>query len=149
MSYSRLSKTARSSWRSTRPIPCATPLAHIAISKAARLPDRQCSSFRSIHPHPPAQSAGWVWMPSSSIHRVKELGVALRFLELVDQEFEPVDGSHRGQHPAQHPHLGQDAAVDQQLLFARAGFGDVDRREGALVGDLAVEHDFRIAGALE
>jgi hypothetical protein len=27
--------------------------------------------------------------------------------------------------------------------------GDVDRREGALVGDLAVEDDFRIAGALE
>ena len=27
--------------------------------------------------------------------------------------------------------------------------GDVDRREGALVGQLAVEDDFRIAGALE
>src|SRR6266853_3413071 len=58
MNCSRLSKTARSNWPSTRPIRCVTPLAHIAISKAARLPDRQCSSFRSVHPHPPAQSAG-------------------------------------------------------------------------------------------
>src|ERR1051326_7414169 len=31
----------------------------------------------------------------SGVHRVEELGVALRFLELVDQEFEPVIGAHR------------------------------------------------------
>src|SRR5260370_5210472 len=34
------------------------------------------------------------------IHRVEEFGVALPFLELVDQEFEAVDGAHRGQHAA-------------------------------------------------
>src|SRR5271167_1483605 len=85
----------------------------------------------------------------SSIHRVEEFGVALRFLELVDQELEAVDGAHRGQNAAQYPHLRQDTAIDEQFLLASAGFGDVDRREGALVGDLAVENDLRIAGALE
>src|SRR5437763_17148109 len=39
------------------------------------------------------------------VHRVEELGVALRFLELVDQEFEPVIGAHGHQDAPQHPHL--------------------------------------------
>jgi NADPH2:quinone reductase len=43
---------------------------------------------------------------SLGVHRVEKLGVALRFLELVDQELKPVDGTHRRQHSAQHPHLG-------------------------------------------
>ena len=34
------------------------------------------------------------------------------------------------------------ALVDQQLFLAGAGLADVERREDALVGDLAVEHDF-------
>src|SRR3546814_8271277 len=57
--------------------------------------------------------------------------------------------SHRHQDAAQHPHLGEGALVDQQLLLAGTGLADVDRREGALVGQLAVEHDFRVTGALE
>ena len=32
--------------------------------------------------------------------------------------------------------------IGEQLFLARAGSGDVDRREDALVGDLAVEHRF-------
>ena len=36
-----------------------------------------------------------------------------------------------------------------QLFLAGAGARDVDRREGALVRDLAVEDQFRVAGALE
>src|SRR3984957_10106563 len=31
----------------------------------------------------------------SGIHRVEELGVVLRVLQLVDQKLEPVDGAHR------------------------------------------------------
>ena len=70
-------------------------------------------------------------------------------LQLVDQELEPVHRAHRHQDAAQHPHLRQHRLVDQELFLARAGLGDVEGREGALVGDLAVEHDFGIAGALE
>jgi hypothetical protein len=36
-----------------------------------------------------------------------------------------------------------------QLFLARAGARDVDRREGALVGHLAVQNELRVAGALE
>ena len=41
------------------------------------------------------------------------------------------------------------AGLGEQLFLARAGARDVDRREGALVGHLAVEDEFRVAGALE
>src|SRR5262245_24917988 len=40
-------------------------------------------------------------------------------------------------------------ARNQELLFARAGPGNVDCGEDALVGDFAVEHDFRVTRALE
>ena len=35
------------------------------------------------------------------------------------------------------------------MLFSRAAGGEVDRGEEALLGDLAVEHKFAVAGALE
>ena len=38
---------------------------------------------------------------------------------------------------------------NQQLFFAGAGLVDVDSRKDAAVGELAVEHDFHIAGAFE
>ena len=41
------------------------------------------------------------------------------------------------------------SGVQQQLLLARAGLVDVDGGEDAAVGELAVEHDLRVAGALE
>src|ERR1700722_11187664 len=85
----------------------------------------------------------------SGIHRVEELGVVLRVLQLVDQKLEPVDGAHRHQHAAQHPHLRQHAAFDQQFPLGGPPLGYVEGREGALVGDLGVEHVFRITGALE
>src|SRR5260370_28353806 len=103
--------------------------------------------YTTLFRSPPSEAGEG--LSALSIHRVEEFGVALRFLELVDQEFEAVDGAHRGQHAAQYPHLRQYAAIDQQLLFAGARFGDVDRREGAFVRDLAVEDDFRIAAAFE
>src|SRR4029450_6290816 len=49
----------------------------------------------------------------------------------------------------QNPHLRKRALVDEQLLLAGAGLADIQRREDALVGDLAVEDDFAVAGALE
>src|SRR5919107_594476 len=57
---------------------------------------------------------------ASCVHRVEEVLVGLAVLQLVQQE-----------------------------LLAGAALGDVDRREGALVGELAVEDQLRVAGALE
>src|SRR5215471_5332763 len=71
------------------------------------------------------------------IHRLEEIGVGLRLLELVDQELEAVDRAHGHEDAAQHPHLREHGLVDQEFFLAGAGLGDVERREGALVRDLA------------
>src|SRR3546814_9433652 len=47
------------------------------------------------------------------------------------------------------PHLRKLVLLDEQFFFSSAGFSHVERGEDALVGDLAVKHDFAIAGALE
>src|SRR5437588_10218442 len=83
------------------------------------------------------------------IHRREEILVRLGVLHLVEQELHRIDRAHLHQDSAQHPHLGEDVLIDQQLLLARAGLADVERGEDALVGNLTVEHDFRVAGALE
>src|SRR3954447_18228816 len=84
-----------------------------------------------------------------SVHRVEELAVRLRLAQLVEQELDGVDRPHRVEDAAQHVHLLERVLLDQELLLAGAGAGDVDRREDALVRDLAVENDLRVAGALE
>src|SRR6185312_5872453 len=85
----------------------------------------------------------------SGIHRFEELGVVLRLAELIEQELDGVDRSHRVEDAAEHIHLPERVGLDQQLFLASARFEDIDRREDALVGDFAVEHDFRVAGAFE
>src|SRR5882724_12079973 len=97
--------------------------------------------------------AGWPTTTSAFmallVHRAEEVLVGLGGAQLVEQELDGIDGAHRHEDAAQHPHLRQRRAVDQQLLLAGARLGDVDGREGALVGNLAVEDDFRVTGALE
>src|SRR5690348_8603578 len=83
------------------------------------------------------------------VHGCEEVLVRLGVLHLVEQELHRVDRAHLHQDPAQHPHLGERALLDQQLFLAGARLADVERGEDALVGDLAVEHDFAVAGALE
>jgi hypothetical protein len=80
---------------------------------------------------------------------VEEVLVGLRILHLVEQELHRVDRAHLHEDAAQHPHLGELVLVDQQLFLAGARLADVERREDALVRDLAVEDDFRVTGALE
>src|SRR5690349_16101663 len=83
--------------------------------------------------------------PALLIHRLEEVRIGLRMLQLVDQELHRNDHAHGHEDAAQHPHLAEGALVDQELLLAGARLGDVDGRESALVGELAVEDDFRIA----
>src|SRR3954451_10654460 len=83
------------------------------------------------------------------VHAREEVLVGLGVLHLVEQELHRVDGAHLHQDPAQHPHLAERALLDEQLFLAGAGLADVQRREDALVADLAVEDDFRVTGALE
>src|SRR5277367_6024309 len=73
------------------------------------------------------------------IHRVEELAVVLGVAQLVEQEVDGVHGAHRIEDPAQHVHFLELIRRHQKLFLAGAGAGDVHGREGALVGDLAVE----------
>ena len=58
-------------------------------------------------------------------------------------------GVERVQHPAQLDRDRQLVGREQQLFLAGRGLVDVDRREDPLVGDLAVELELGVAGALE
>ncbi len=60
-----------------------------------------------------------------------------------------VDRPHWIEDTAEHVHLLEDVVLDQELFLAGTGLGDVDGRKHALVGDLAVQHDFGVTGALE
>src|SRR3954470_10549374 len=83
------------------------------------------------------------------VHRGEEILVGLGVLHLVEQELHRVDRAHLHQDPAQHPHLGKGALLDEQLFLAGSRLADVERGEDALVRDLAVENDLAVAGALE
>src|SRR3546814_4783785 len=83
------------------------------------------------------------------VHRSEEVLVRFGILHLVEKELHRVNRTHLHEDAAQHPHLGKGGRIDQQLFLAGAGLADVQRREDALVGDLAVEDDLGIAGALE
>ena len=95
--------------------------------------------------------------------RIPVIGVARRYV-FIDEKNSPlvlverslsirnsmrVHGAHRVEDAAQHVDLLELILGNQQVLLAGAGARHVDRREHALVGDLAVENDFRVAGALE
>src|SRR3569832_1885346 len=86
---------------------------------------------------------------SAAPHRIEELVVVIRRTDLVEQEFHRLHVVHRVQQLPEHPHLLQDVMRHQELLAAGAGAVDVDRRILALLGHLAVEVDFQVAGALE
>ena len=72
------------------------------------------------------------------VHRIEELSIILSALEFIAKELHRIVGSHWHQDTAQHPHLRKSAFVDQQLLTACPGPGDVECREGSLVGQFAV-----------
>src|SRR6476619_1788209 len=84
-----------------------------------------------------------------SVHRVEEIGVLLGLPKLIQEKLDRIDRAHRVQDAAEHIHLLEDIWRNQKLFLAGAGAGDVDRREDALVRDLAVQDDLGIAGTLE
>src|SRR5262249_47057513 len=98
------------------------------------------------------RSAAWA-VPfarqSLGVHRLEELLVVLRLTQLVEHELDGVLRAHRIGDAAQDVSLLQPLLGRDQLFLAGAGLDDVDRREDAFVADLAVQHDLRVAGALE
>ena len=85
---------------------------------------------------------------ASGVHRIEEVGVLLGGSQLVEQELDGVDRAHRIEDAAQHIHLLELIRRHQELFLTRAGAGDVDGRERALIGNLAVEDQLRVTGCL-
>src|SRR5262245_17021539 len=81
--------------------------------------------------------------------RAQELGVALGLRDPVEQQLDALVRADRGQHPAHRPDHLERALLEEQLLAAGARALDVDRREDALLSELPVEDELRVAGALE
>jgi hypothetical protein len=75
------------------------------------------------------------------LHRGEELGVRLGLVEFVDEQFHRFDRRQRVEHLAEHPDAVEVFLGVQQLFLAGAALDDVDRREHALVHQLAVEVD--------
>src|SRR5207248_5830881 len=79
----------------------------------------------------------------------EELVVALGGLDLVHEQLEPRTTLEGVEHPTELPHLLELDALEQELLVAGGGAVDVDRRVDAALGQLAVEPQLHVAGALE
>src|SRR5450432_3346236 len=79
----------------------------------------------------------------------QELSVALGVFHLVEQQLQRLLGIEGVQHPAKFPDDLQLFRRHQEFFLAGTGGVNVDRREDALVGELAVELQLHVAGALE
>src|SRR6185437_6389599 len=79
----------------------------------------------------------------------EELSIRVRLGKTVEQELDALVGPDGGEHPAHRPDHLERALLEEELLSAGAGAHDVDGREDALLGELAVEDELRVAGALE
>src|SRR5215510_11247395 len=87
-----------------------------------------------------------VWLLT---HRRQEFRIGFGLLQSFEDKLHLLDRRKRVEHAAQYPDSVEVFLWDQQLFLARAGFLQVDRREDALVRELAVEMDFEVARALE
>src|SRR5690625_3463221 len=74
--------------------------------------------------------------------------VGRRGLQVADEGLHRIDGRARVQ-SAEELVMLFDAISEEPLLVACTTLADVDGRENALIGHLAVEHDLRVAGAFK
>jgi len=85
---------------------------------------------------------------SLSVHGAQELGVGLGLRELAEEQFHRVHGREGVEHLPEDVDLAEDVFLEQQFFLPRAALLDVDRRVDAPVGQLPVEVDFEVPGAL-
>src|SRR6478672_10299072 len=81
--------------------------------------------------------------------RPEELDVVLGLREAVEQQLDALVRADRRQHPAHGPDHLEDGLLEEQLLAASTGALDVDRGEDPLLGELPIEDQLAVAGALE
>src|SRR5215204_2098876 len=81
------------------------------------------------------------WFGLALRHRIEEVLVSLGAAHAVKEELQRLGGRHIREEVAQEVDAVELGLIEQQIFFARARAIDVDGREDALVGDVAVEHD--------
>src|SRR3989440_6441285 len=137
------------------PIPAATWRAACS-PRATRSPRPACPGRRSRSPTWRREPGG---LAAAGLIRLlargrlgdlhQELDVRPGLLEPVEQEVQRLLGIQRVQHLAQLEHDRQLVGREQDLFLTGTGRVDVDRREHPLVGDLPVQLQLGVAGALE
>src|SRR5690242_5578589 len=80
--------------------------------------------------------------------RGQELGVRVALGEAVEQQLDALVGADRGKHSPHGPHHLERAFLEEQFLAAGARALDVDGGEDALLGQLAIQDQLAVAGAL-
>src|SRR6185312_15995645 len=85
----------------------------------------------------------------TEVHADQELGVALRLLRPVHEQFHRFHRMHVGQHLAKHADALVFVRVQQQFFLPRAGTVHVDGGINALLDEPAIEVEFAVAGSLE
>src|SRR6266571_2923479 len=125
------SRRGGSAWREAAPASGTRPTAPI---QCGARPSRRRAAV------PPRRS--------SLLHRLEELGVVLRALHALEEEFDAFHRRHVGKEVAEQVDLVELLLGKEQLFLAGAGLLHVDRGERPPLGDAPVEDDFRVAGAL-
>ncbi len=98
---------------------------------------------------PPTNSARAGSAQLVAIHRDQEFFVVAGLFEPALHEFHGLERRHVGQMVAQDPHAVHIFRIIEQIVAAGGAEGHVNGREDAAVGELAVELEFQVAGALE
>src|SRR4051794_9792344 len=82
-------------------------------------------------------------------HLREEFLVVLRLRHLSQQEFDRLRLGPVGQELPQQNYSIHLGLSEKQFFFTRTGAEDVDRRINATISNLAIKHQFHVAGALE
>src|SRR5262245_47830508 len=80
---------------------------------------------------------------------LEELGVGARQTQPVEERFHGLSGLATGEGPTQELDALELVLPEQQLLASRARAHHVERAEHAAIGELALEVELHVAGALE
>ena len=90
------------------------------------------------------------FLTTRSLHqRPEQLRIRRILLQRLQQMLHRLHRWHVYQVSTDVAHGGEGVFIAQLFFLARAGLGDVQRREDALVGKVAVERQFHVAGTFE
>src|SRR3954454_21258125 len=127
----------------------ATATAHAVMAASNRSEGRRRDVRRSPTLESPAAASSVLAVATDVrglLHLHQELEVGLGLLHLLEQQLQRLLHLERMQHPAQLPDDLELLGRHEDLFLASARCIDIDRREDALVRELAVELELHVSG---